>query len=74
MGIAQLAAKAHEHGLAHVQLLDAKQVAGLLSISIPTLWRYVKKQCIPQPVRFGPRAVRWRLRDIELFVGEGEVT
>ena len=66
-------ARAHGHGLAHLQLLDAREVARLLCISLPTLWRYVKQERIPQPVRRGPRVVGWRLRDTELFIGEGEV-
>jgi predicted DNA-binding transcriptional regulator AlpA len=55
--------------VAHVQLLDAREVAGLLRISMPTLWRCVKQERIPQPVRFGPRLLRWRLHDLERFVG-----
>jgi len=58
-----------EPAYAHVQLLDARQVAALLGISLPTLWRDVKRQCVPAPIRIGPRIVRWRLRDLERFVG-----
>jgi len=36
---------------------------------MPTLWRAVKQERIPKPIRFGPRLLRWRLRDIERFVG-----
>ena len=57
--------------LAHVQLLKAREVAEVLAISMPTLWRYVKLERIPQPIRLGPRVLRWRLRDIERFVGVG---
>lgn len=56
--------------LAHVQLLDAREVATLLRISPATLWRCVKDERIPAPIRFGPRLVRWRLRDLERFIGE----
>jgi predicted DNA-binding transcriptional regulator AlpA len=55
--------------LAHVQLLDAREVAGLLRVSMPTLWRCVKQERMPKPIRFGPRLLRWRLRDIERFLG-----
>ena len=53
----------------HVQLLDAREVAGLLRISIPTLWRAVKQERVPAPIHMGPRLVRWRLVDLERFVG-----
>jgi predicted DNA-binding transcriptional regulator AlpA len=53
----------------HVQLLDAREVAGLLRISIPTLWRCVKQERVPMPIHMGPRLVRWRLVDLERFVG-----
>ncbi len=56
--------------LRRVQLLDPRQVASLLHISMPTLWRYVKQERVPQPIRFGPRCVRWRLVDIERLVGQ----
>ncbi len=56
--------------LRRVQLLDAREVASLLSISLPTLRRHVKGERIPQPIRVGPRCHRWRLVDIERFVGE----
>ena len=52
-----------------LQLLDAREVAGLLRISIPTLWRCVKQERVPAPIHMGPRLVRWRLVDLERFVG-----
>lgn len=52
-----------------MQLLDAREVAGLLRIRIPTLWRAVKQERVPAPIHMGPRLVRWRLVDIERFVG-----
>jgi predicted DNA-binding transcriptional regulator AlpA len=63
------AAPVRKGALAHVQLLDAREVAALLSISVPTLWRCVKQERVPKPMHMGPRLVRWRLRDLERFVG-----
>jgi len=60
---------ASARGLAHVQLLDAREVARVLAISVPTLWRYVKQERVPQPIRLSPKVIRWRLRDIERFIG-----
>lgn len=62
-------ADSRRRSLAHVQLLDAREVAKILCISMTTLWRYVKQGRIPQPMRLSPRMLRWRLRDIERFVG-----
>ena len=66
---AETVARANAQGLAHVQLLDVRQVAELLCISIPTAWRYVKAERIPQPVRISASVIRWRLRDLERFLG-----
>lgn len=30
-----------------------------------TWWRWLQEGRIPQPVRIGPRAVRWRLADLQ---------
>jgi predicted DNA-binding transcriptional regulator AlpA len=54
--------------VAEAQLLDAGEVCRLLSISKPTLWRYVKQERVPQPIRLGSQVLRWRLRDIKRFV------
>ncbi len=45
-------------------LLNATQVALLLNISKPTLWRYRKKENFPQPINLSPSAVRWWESDI----------
>ena len=69
ISVDQGTAAPRSRALAHVQLLDAREVARVLAISMPTLWRYVKQERVPQPIRLGPRVLRWRLRDIERFVG-----
>lgn len=68
-GQATSTAAPQDGALAHVQLLTVRQVAKLLAISVPTVWRCVKQERVPQPIRLGPQMVRWRLRDIERFVG-----
>ena len=45
-------------------LLDVNAVAKLYAISPRSVWRLTKHGLIPQPVRFGPRATRWRLGDL----------
>ena len=69
---AETVTRANAQGLAHVQLLDVRQVAELLAISVPTTWRYVKQEKIPRPIRISASVIRWRLRDIERFIGASE--
>lgn len=50
-------------------LLDDKETAAEFGISRPTLWRWRKSiPNFPQPIRIGPRAVRYRRADIEAFI------
>lgn len=48
-------------------LLDAKQVAAFVNLSVSTLSRLVIKGGFPSPVEIG-RAKRWRRSDVESWV------
>lgn len=50
------------------QLLSAKELAKILSTSVRSTWRYRSSGKLPQPVKIGIGAIRWRLSDIELFL------
>ena len=50
-------------------LLDKKQVAELLTISVKTLDLWIQKNQGPRPVRIG-RLVRYKLSDIEAFINK----
>lgn len=50
-----------------MRYLTVKQVAERLSISVPTVWRWVTDGILPKPVRFSPGCTRWLLTDIEQF-------
>ena len=49
------------------QLINAKELAKLLSTSVRTIWRYRASGVIPEPVTIGS-SVRWKLSDIQLFL------
>lgn len=50
-------------------LLTDTEAAALFGISRPTLWRWRKDvPNFPQPVKIGPRTVRYRLADIEAYI------
>lgn len=53
-------------------LLTDKEFAAELGVSRPTLWRWRKTiPNFPQPIRVGPRAVRYRRADLVAFVEAG---
>lgn len=44
--------------------ISAKQLAARYSVSIPTLYRWIKANEFPAPVRIGPKCSRWREEDV----------
>lgn len=46
---------------AHVRL---PVVRALHSISVPTVWRWVKTGQLPAPVKLGPNTTAWRVGDL----------
>ena len=48
-----------------VTMLTITQVAERLNVSTRSVWRMVKKNEIPQPVRYTRKMVRWRVADLE---------
>ena len=53
-----------------VDLLTAKQVCKTLSMSKTSLWRLVKSGRFPKPLKFGPRATRWRLDEVNAAIAQ----
>ena len=56
-----------------LQLLDVREVAGLLRMHPRSLWRLAAlaeagKGNFPMPLRIAPKTVRWRLRDVEAYL------
>ena len=50
-------------------LLDKKQVAELLTISVKTLDLWITQQKAPKPVRIG-RLVRFKQSEVETFINQ----
>lgn len=44
--------------------LNAREVAKVLSVSEPTIWRWAKEGRIPAPVKLGPNTSRWSSEEI----------
>jgi predicted DNA-binding transcriptional regulator AlpA len=65
---------------ADVQLLDVREVAGLLRMHPRSIWRLAAmaeagQDKFPKPLRIGPKTIRWRLSDVQTYLaalaGEG---
>lgn len=52
---------------APVQMLDVEAVCAMMSVSKPTVWRWVKRGILPAPFKIGSQTVRWRVEDIAAF-------
>ena len=50
------------------QLIRDRDVAARLDIARSTLWKWVADGIFPKPLRLGPRAVRWRVADLEAWI------
>ena len=58
-----------------IKMLDVRELAELLGISIRSVWRMVAAGELPSPVRIGGgRIVRWRLARVQKFVDQLDVT
>jgi len=56
------------------QLLTVKQLPEMLAIHERTSWRLAAQAeaghgNFPKPLRIGPKTVRWRLGDVEAYIG-----
>ena len=50
------------------RLLRRSQVEQLCQLSCSTIYRLMRLGQFPEPIRIGPRAVRWSLREIEAYL------
>lgn len=46
-------------------LIDAAELARMLSVSKPTIWRLLSAQKIPEPLRLTAQCLRWRRSDVD---------
>lgn len=51
-------------------LLTAEQVAGMLNISVRSVWRLRSAGMLPEPVKVGGN-VRWNARGIREWIAQG---
>ena len=56
------------------RFLRRKEVEQMVGLSRASIYRLVDTGDFPRPIRVGPRAVRWRLGDIEQWISERPLT
>ncbi len=52
--------------------LSDKAVAIRFEISRATVWRWVKENKFPKPIKLSPGSTRWKLSDIEAWEAKRE--
>ena len=52
-------------------LIDARELAAMLAISVPTVWRMRESGRLPEPLRLTAQCVRWRRTDINSWLAAG---
>lgn len=52
------------------QLASDGSKQGLLPVSSATIWRWVRENRFPKPIRLGPGVTAWYISDIEEFIGK----
>jgi len=50
------------------QLASTPTREGMLPVSAPTIWRWVKIGKFPQPLKLGPQTTAWPLEAVEQFL------
>jgi len=48
--------------------LNAHEVAEMLSVSEPTIWRWAREGHIPSPLKLGPKTSRWSSDEIAAHI------
>lgn len=52
-------------------LLNARECAKILRISVPTFWRWVAKGNLPKPIKLGGLS-RWPLSDLQIVLDRAD--
>lgn len=49
--------------------MTVKEVAEVISVSVPTIWRWVEKGTFPKPKKFSSRCTRWEAGAVKRAIG-----
>lgn len=60
-----------DHSLIPSVLIDAAELARILSVSKPTIWRWLSEGRLPEPIRLTSQCLRWRLDAVLAWIEAG---
>ena len=52
-------------------MLESDELAQILNISKASLWRFLSRGRLPEPIRFTSQCLRWRRAEIEEWIRNG---
>jgi len=52
----------------HSKILRRKDVEAMIGLSRSTIYKLISEDMFPKPIKLGPRAVGWRLSDVEIWL------
>ena len=58
------------NGMEIEPVLSRLQVANILGISLPTLWRLANRGAFPRPIRISPGRVAWRASTVRDWLAD----
>ena len=53
---------------AEEQFMTVQEVAEVLAVSVQTVWKLVKQEGFPQPVRYNRKLVRWKKSEVMKYL------
>ena len=52
------------------RMLTRPEVEQMLGVSTATIYKWLGERKLPEPIRLGPRAIRWRLSELMKWLDE----
>jgi predicted DNA-binding transcriptional regulator AlpA len=56
------------------QLASTPKKAGILPVSPATIWRWVRDDKFPKPLKLGPCVTGWHAHEVDAFIAERTVS
>ena len=50
------------------RLLTVREVAKIVGLGVPTVWKWVASGGFPAPIKLSSRATRWRSDEVESWI------